>query len=426
MVRSPGGGLREWAQTELPNGLRLVLIPRPYTPTVAVRAYVRAGSRYDSGRPLPGSTGLALGLAHLTEHMLFKGTLHREQRQIFAAVERLGGALDAGTSKEYIHVSAVVPPEGLAVALSAVAEVLVEPALREQDLLDEKLVVLEEIRRAQDREAQLFDLFAQTLWQAHPLRNPILGSLASLQAVDHSSLLSFHRDRFVAGNAVLVLCGAFEQDEAWRCAAGLFGGLPSGEAQKTSPIQEPPLSSARTAHLERDLQQSTLLLGVPTVSTCHPDRSPLKIVERVLGMGGSARLYQRLREQEKLAYGVQTVTALYEDAGYLAVRCACDPQRLTRARQAILEVWDRLCQDGIGEDELDAAQGNYVGTLARSFETNLALAGIHGVEALLDRIEPFEEAVGRIRAVQPGDVARAARTYLDPNRVVAVTVGRAA
>jgi predicted Zn-dependent peptidase len=158
----------------------------------------------------------------------------------------------------------------------------------------------------------------------------------------------------------------------------------------------------------------------------HPDRSALKILERVMGMGGSARLFQKLREQERLVYGVHTVTALYEDSGYLAVRCACDPLNLARVERAILEVWNQLCQDGVSEDELSAAQGNYVGTLARSFETNLALAGIHGVEALLGRIEPFEEAVRRIRAVQAGDVMRAARTYLDAQRAVSVTIGRAA
>jgi predicted Zn-dependent peptidase len=156
----------------------------------------------------------------------------------------------------------------------------------------------------------------------------------------------------------------------------------------------------------------------------HQDRSALKVIERVLGMGGSARLYQRLREETRLVYSVHTVTAHYEDAGYLAVKTACDPQHAMQVQQAILEEWDRLCQQGVSEDELAAAKSNYAGTLARRFETNLALASIFGVEGLLHRVETFEEAVGRINAVGRDDVLRMARQYLDVDRYVAVSVGR--
>ncbi len=413
----------ECAGLTLPNGLRLLLVLRPHTLTVAARAYVRAGSRYDAEHPLPEEASPALGLAHLTEHLLFKGTHHRTQRQLFAAIEGLGGTLEAGTAKEYLHISAVMPSGGLAAALQAISLVLVEPALREDDFWNEKLVLLEEIRRAQDREERIFDLFAETLWHAHPFRHPVLGTLPGLQALDHASMLSFYRQRFVTGNVVLCICGAFDPLEARQRAEECFGALPQGGEERPRPAEEPPLQGVRRAHLERDLHQATLLLGVPTVHMGHPDRNPLKIIERVLGMGGSARLYQRLREQERLVYGVQTVIAQYEDAGLFAVRCACDPQHLPHVEAAILEEWDRLCQDGIGEEELRAAQDNYSGTLARRFETNLAVAGIHGIEALLHHIEPLDEAVRRIRAVQCAEVLQAARTYLDGRRHVAVTIG---
>ena len=138
-------------------------------------------------------------------------------------------------------------------------------------------------------------------------------------------MLSFYRQRFVTGNVVLCICGAFNPLEARQRAEECFGALPQGGEERPRPAEEPPLQGVRRAHLERDLHQATLLLGVPTVHMGHPDRNPLKIIERVLGMGGSARLYQRLREQERLVYGVQTVIAQYEDAGLFAVRCACDP-----------------------------------------------------------------------------------------------------
>lgn len=416
----------DWRLVRLPNGLRLLTIARPATWTVAVRAYVRAGSRYDVELKWPASPHLPLGLAHCTEHLIFKGTRTRSQQELFAAVERMGGVLEAGTTKEYTNFSAVVPRHGLAPAMAVLAELLMEAALREEDFWEEKLVILEEIRRAQDRESVIFDLFAETLWQHTPLRHPIQGSLQALHDLDYPSLRSFHQQRYVAGNVVLVVCGDIEHEETRRLVSDRFAGLRQGPEQLPAPVHEPPLETWRTAHLEREVNEAYLLLGVPTVSMKHQDRSALRIIERVLGMGGSARLYQRLREEARLVYSVRTVTAHYEDAGYFAVHTACHPQDVSQVQQLILEEWDKLRDQGVSDDDLNAAKSNYAGTLMRRFETNLAIAGIAGVEALLHQVEPFEEAIRRINAVQPDDVLRVAQRYLNTECTVAASVGREA
>jgi len=178
--------------------------------------------------------------------------------------------------------------------------------------------------------------------------------------------------------------------------------------------------------LNKDVHQIHLLIGVPTISMKHEDRNALKVVERVLGMGGSDRLYQRLREETRLVYSVNTVIAHYEDAGYFAIYMACNPQHVAQVQQAVLEEWAKLRHYGVSEDELSTAKSNYAGTLARRFETNLALASIFGVEALLHRLGTFEEAVGRINAVQRDDVLRVAQKYLNIECYVRVSVGRKA
>jgi predicted Zn-dependent peptidase len=332
--------------------------------------------------------------------------------------------LEAETAKEYACYSVVVPPRELDTALEILAELLSQPALEEGGFWGEKLVVVQEVRRAQDQVGILMDLFAETLWHHHPLRHPVLGTLEGLRDVEYGDLLAFYRQRYVTGNMLLVVCGDLDARQVTQAATVHFAGLPTGGEQRPAPVAELPLDGCRTSHLSRELGQTQLLIGVPTVSMAHDDRSPLKVAERVLGMGGSARLYQRLREEKRLVYSVQTVTAQYEDVGYFAVRTACDPQRLAEVQQAILDEWVRLCDEGVSDAELRAAQSNYAGTLARRFETNLAVAGIHGVEGLLHKVEPFEEATDRINAVRAEDVRRVARQYLDPERYVAVTVGR--
>lgn len=409
----------DWRTATLANGLRLITIARPGTLTVAVRAYVRAGSRYDvedGERP-------SFGLAHFAEHLLFKGGRVHSQRELFSRVERLGGVLEAGTSKEYTHFYTVTPAPGLATALEVLAEILVRPALSERAFEQEKLVVLNDIRLARDRQGVLFDLFARTLWLEHPLRYPVLGTLEGVQGLDYERVRAFHRARYVGGNTVLVVCGDIEHEPMRRLVAERFAEQPPGQSPPPRPAQEPPLSSRRDAHLNKDLHQVQLLVGAPTVSMVHDDRSALKVLERVLGMGGSARLYQRLREKERMVYSVRTVTAHYEDAGYFAVHTACDPQRATRVRQAILGEWQLLRSESVSTRELLAAKRNYAGTLARRFETNLALAGIFGVECLLHQVETLDEAVARIGAVRRRDVRRVADKYLDPERAVTASIG---
>lgn len=414
----------DWRSTRLPSGMRLLTIARPNTPTVAVRAYVRAGSRYDIDFVSLDSCHPSLGLAHIVEHLLFKGTRTHSQREIFSAVERMGGVLDAGTTKEHVSVLAVVPRAGLATAIGVLAEILTQPAMIEEDFWNEKLVVLEEVQRARDRERVIFDLFAETLWQEHPLRYPILGTLEGLYDLDYGCVVSFCRQRYVAGNSVLSVCGDIEHQEVERLVSQRFAEFPLGPDQPPASAHEPVLAEARTAHLSKNVHQVVLVIGVPTVSMKHEDRSALKIMERVLGMGGSARLYQRLREEERLAYTINAVTAHYEDAGYFAVHTACDPQRVAQVQRVILEEWDKLRDLGVSDDELTAAKGNYAGTLARRFETNLALASIFGVEGLLHRVETLEEAIGRINAVRCDDVLRVAQTYLSTERYVVASVGR--
>lgn len=417
----------DWQQVCLPNGLRLITVARPGTRTVAVRAYVRAGSRYDQA--YAGETGISgprLGLSHMTEHLLFQGTQHHSQRQLFARVERLGGALEAGTTKEYAAYSAVTTRQGLDTAVEILASVLAAPALREDAFWREKLVILEEVRRASDQQSALFDLFAGSLWQAHPLRNPIHGTLEALQRLQHADVVVFYQQRYVAGNMLLVVCGDIDHERTQCLVAERFAALPPGPEQPPDPVHEPPLDSPRAAHLDKDLHQAHLLLGVPTAGLANPDRSALKVIERVLGMGASARLYQRLREEARLVYSVNTVSAHYEDAGYLAVHAACDPGNLGRVREAILAEWKALRQQGVTSDELAAAKGNYAGTLARRFETNLTVAGIFGIEALLHHVETFEHAVSRVGAVDRDEVVRVARRYLDLDCYVSVSLGRSA
>lgn len=404
-----------WHQHTLKNGLRVIIIQRPGTRTVAARFFVRAGSRYDGDHP---------GLAHMLEHMLFKGTQQRSSEEIFQGIEARGGEINAHTTREYISLHTVTLAQDLPLALTLLSGLILSPKLSQEDFLSEKLVVLGELEQQKDQSSILYDLFLKTLFQDSPLGKPILGTPQGLRDLSIDELRDFHAQRFVSGNAFLVICGDVEQDQAFELAEDAFSDLPNGSEQLPEYETAIDIRQPRGAELERQTQRSYMLLGIPAVGLKHPNRSTLKIIELVLGMGASGRLYQRLREELGLVYNVNVVSSLYEDTGYLAIHAACKPENLTVVQDAILDEWVDLHENGITDAELSAAQGFYSGTLARRFETNLSVAGIFGIEGLLHKVEPFEAAIARINGVTRKGVQAAAQKYLNEDGYVMVSVGK--
>lgn len=415
MADDPWGEVMDVRESMSDEGLRVVTVERPYTTTAAIHVYVRAGSRYDGQHP---------GAAHLLEHLIFQGTRKRSSRDLYAAIDRIGGEIGARTTKEYINLYVVLPNQHLLVGLEILADVLTSPLLENKAFWQEKLIILEEIRQAQDKTGVIYDLFSQVLWQVHPFRTPTLGNLLSLHSMTHEDVTAFYSRQFITGNTVVVVCSPFDHEEVFLKVVERFDGLVAGPQRLPEDVDEPPLTGPRQAHLEKDIHQIHALLGMAAVGMKHPDRSAIKVIERVLGMGSSARLFQRLRERDNLVYSVNTALATYEDVGFLGVYTTCRPENSQQVKNAILDEIERLTIDGISVGELTDAQNNYAGTLVRRFETNSAVASILGIEALLHRIEPLADSIARIRAVTREEVSSIARRYLTPDRYVWVTVGR--
>jgi predicted Zn-dependent peptidase len=404
----------EYSEVALANGLRVVCLERPGTPTVATKVLVKCGSRHD---------GEKHGLAHALEHLFFKGTANRTTRQIYHAVEKVGGQIDAQTTKEYTAFSVVTQARFHRRGLEVLADIVRHPRLDEMAFLKEKLVILEEMRRRADQRQAIWDFYTATLWQTHPLKDRVLGYKEDLLNLTVEDLRQHHTTFFVPSNTVIAIAGNVTLEGALAVIVEVFGDW-EGESPSFPPVPaELPLSDKREVWIERDVNQVHLLLGWPAVDMAHPDRHPLKVIGRLLGVGGSSRLYQRLREEQQLAYTVATATATYEDIGHFAIYTACQPDKVETVRAAILEAVARLREQPVDDEELGRVKTSYEGSLAVNFETNLKLASIHGVEALLDRIEPFEEGVRRINAVTQEDILRVAQRYLDLERYVSVAMG---
>lgn len=400
--------------TALDNGFRVITTYRPGGMTTAIRIYVRAGSRYDNEHP---------GKAHFVEHLLFNGTNNRSSRQIYEDIESLGGMIQANTTKEYTNFSTVVMDRYLENGLDVIADVISNPIFALIPFFKEKLVIIEEIKRAQDTQNILWDIFSEVLWPENPIGRPTLGHMESLRDMEYGDVVDFYRQRYTASNMVISICGSTDHDYAMNLVEQKLSYLQAGEEFCPELPISPPLPK-RAAHLEKDIHQTHIVMGVLGADMKSEDRYAVKLMDRILGSGGSSRLSQKLREEEKLVYSVYSVAPMYEDTGCFAVCTECSPENASLVEEVILSEWDKLRSDPVSDAELEAARRIYEGTLAREYESNMYVAGISGIEALLHKIEPFAESVEKISAITKQDILNAANCYLDAENYAIATVGR--
>ena len=399
----------------LPNGLRAVISQRRGARTVATKVFVNAGSRYDGEQP---------GLAHCLEHLLFKGTENRTSREIYAEIEAVGGQIDAQTAKEYTAFSVVTGAGHYRRGLEVLSDLLLHPRFEPKHFASEKLVLLTELLRRADTRQVLWDLYDLTLWQVHPLCHRVIGYESTLETLTLDDVVRQYRRYFGTRGTVIAISGDLDAEDALEVLDTVWHGGSSAMPSYPPLPHEPALTEKRTNHAPREIRQTHLVLGWPTVGMRHPDSYVLKVIERILGAGGNSRLYQELRERQGLAYTVRAIRTEHAGMGHFSVYTATDPNSAQQAIEAILGEVERLQREPVRAAELETAKTNYEGSLAVSFETNLRMAGIIGVETLLmGEFEPFEEAVRRVQAVSADDILRVANEYFDTDRYAIATLG---
>jgi zinc protease len=330
----------------LPNGLRLVLAENPSAQVVALQAWVQVGSA-DEG---PGEEGLA----HLHEHLLFKGTGRRAPGEIARDVEARGGEINAWTSHDQTVYHLVLASRFLAEGLDVLSDALRHAAFDPVELQREIEVVIEEIHRSQDQPGrrlsrELFDL----AYQRHPYQRPVLGTEASVRGLDRSRVLGFYQRHYRADQIVLVVHGDLDRGKALaeieRYFGGAWGSGPAPEAQRS---MEPEQLKARARVRSEDIQEAYLSLGFHIPGLRHPDVPALDLLAVALGQGESSRLAENVKRERGLANEISTHAYTPKDPGMLIASATLAAEHVAQALPAMLREFERLKEDRIGPDEL--------------------------------------------------------------------------
>ena len=396
--------------TTLPSGLRVVTERVPTALSVATGVWVGVGARDEPGE--------IAGASHFLEHLLFKGSESRSAHEIAQAVDRVGGDMNAFTTKEYTAYYTRLPAAQLELGLTLLGDVLTRPALRDEDIESERQVILEELAMDEDSpEDSVHTLLYDLLFPGHPLGRETAGDRTSVAEAGADAIRSFFRQGYRADTMVVSVAGPVEHQHVVALVERAF---PVGGAG-APPERRPPGSHVRPlAVRRRPTEQVHLALGFLGVARRDADREVLDVVNHVLGGGMSSRLFEEIRERRGLAYSVYSSPASYVDAGALSIYAGTQPSSARQVLDLVDVELDRLVQHGLTDDELDVARGYLSGAFALGLEdTSSRMARNAGLLTVHGELISVEEQVARWQAVTTEDVCRVAKRVLQGPRALA-------
>lgn len=347
----------------LPNGLTLLVEPMPEMRSVSLGVWLKRGSRHE--------TPSLNGASHFLEHLVFKGTERRTAREIALLIDSIGGQIDAFTSKEYTCFYARALDAQLPTAVDILVDILRHPRFDPEDIERERQVIFEEIRMVNDSpEEHLYDLFCEAFWPDHALGRPIQGTESSVAGLGRRRLVSFFRRSYAPGNLVVAVAGNLAPGPTLRRLRKSFGALPRGERARRDRAPRP--RAALALRRRPDLEQLHLLLGVPCPPENHRSRYTLHVLNTILGSTISGRLFQRIREQNGLAYNVHSSVSGFSDAGAFLVYAATRPAQAPEVLRLVVEELRSLAGSAVGEEELRVAKDHLKGSLMLALESTSA------------------------------------------------------
>ena len=396
----------------LPNGLRVVFMP-----VASQVAYcglsIDAGSRDEQ----PGQ----LGLAHFVEHTIFKGTRHRRAWHILNRMERVGGELNAYTTKENTTVYSIFPCRHLSRATELIADLIAYSTFPEREVTREREVVLDEAASYRDSPAEaVYDDFEDMIWDGSELGHNILGVEEDLRRFTGDDCHRYLSRLYVPGNMVFFVLGDFKPQAVFRTVERYMGCLnhPMPQRSRKAPVVRP------TFRKERDmgLHQAHTIYGAPVCSMHDEQRYALLLLNNLLGGPGMNSLLNiAIRERRGYAYTVESSATLFSDCGVLQVYFGSDLCHVRPSIRVISDTIERLAAKPLSYRALDAAKNQFIGQLVVASDNNEALALSVGKSFLYHgKVENNAATAAHIAAVTAQQLMDAASLIL-PDKASVLT-----
>jgi zinc protease len=414
-VTAPKLDVKTWT---LGNGLKVLFLADHKAPIATVQVFYHVGSKDEH-------IGIR-GVAHMFEHMMFKGSTHVPPEEHARLLKEVGGQVNAFTTEDLTAYHDTVPPSYVGFAMQLEAERMRQLKLFPATVDSERHVVEEEKRLRIDNDpvGKAIERFRALAYLKHPYNWTAIGTIEDLEKVTPADCQRFYDSYYQPNNATLIVVGDLDEGTVRKLADEAFGSIPRGPAPPRTPVEEPPQTAARNATLAVEVQIPVFVGGYHIPRAADPDLPALEVLATILSGGESSRLHQRLVRHDHLAIAAGGLTEPLEDPGLFIVYAAYLPDRdPAKVAAALAEEIARVRDKPVTPEELDRAKNQ----LAAGFV--FGLQTVDGVAQALGHAEyvegdwhRFVEGATRYLAVTAADVQRVARKYLVDANLTRVTL----
>jgi len=396
----------------LPNGFTVLMERLPHLHSAAIGLWMKVGSANE--------TVEECGMAHFLEHLFFKGTKTRKAHDLMAAIEHTGGQINAFTSRDCtcIYVKCLGPH--VATSIDILADMARNSIFH--DLEKERNVILEEIATIEDTpDDYVHDLSAEQHWPNHPMGRPVTGYHYSVAGLDRDLVEQFFQRWYAPGNMVLSIAGNFDEEQVLEQATALFGDSPGAAPMDTG---KGPVFTSGIETVHKEIAQAHVCIHFPSASLHEPERYACDTISGILGGGSTSRLFERIREDEGLAYSIYAHNSAYATVGTMGIYAAIAPANYHQAMDIIFEELRKMREEAVTEEELETNRAQIKAGILMSLEKTSARMGRlaksymnHG------RIVSIDEVIARYEAVTAEDVQAVAASLFRPDSCAVLTLG---
>ncbi|PAB61217.1 M16 family metallopeptidase [Anaeromicrobium sediminis] len=379
---------------KLSNGTRIIMEKIPHVKSISLGIWVNVGS--------VDETAENNGITHFIEHMLFKGTKNRSAKDIAAAIDDIGGQINAFTGKECTCYYAKVLDSHINIAVDVLSDMVFNSSLDEKDIEKEKNVVLEEISMYEDSpEENAHDLLFKTIYQEDSLGYPILGTRDIISNLTRDKLIEYMEKFYVPENMVISVAGNFDEKYLIDMLEEKIVGTGKKENIHLIKSKNKANFNKEIGVKYKDIEQLHLCIGLESFSMGSENVYPLLVMNTIFGGSMSSRLFQNIREDKGLAYSVFSYPTSYRNSGIFTIYAGINPKQLERVCSSIKEEINLIKNKGLRKEELLKAKEQLKGNYILGLEgTSSRMMGIGKSELLLNRVYTQKEVLDKIDNIE--------------------------
>lgn len=399
----------------LSNGISVVMEQVSYVRSTSFGVYIKAGS--------VNETPEMAGISHFVEHMLFKGTKTRSAKQIAQEMADVGANINAYTSKEHTCYHVKVLDTHLELGIDIISDMIFNSKFEPEEIKKESKVIIEEISMYEDNpEDLLIANLNEAIWEKSLLSNSILGSRETVSSFKREDFIEYLNKFYVGENTVIALAGNFNKEEILKLIKDKFSKMPQGS--KCKAITEKPIYIPSRVKTFKDIEQVHLNMCFEGIGI-EKERTPISILNAVFGGGMSSILFQKIREEQGLAYSIYSYSNSYSLNGTYNIYAGLNKDKLLDAIDIIQKEVILLKNNKIPEEKILTTKEQIKSSYIMGMESIAQMRGNLGMKKLLlDKVESIDDMIKKIDAVNKSDVDNLIEEIFDMSKLSISIVGR--